>query len=103
MARTRWIKIGSVRADTQIGGWMGTDWSRGWWINWRGREDWCQPSEFRQFEHLVAAVRRFLSFGQREGRRRRGMELLAVASRLPRREYQELWVLVRRAEPRHGK
>ena len=88
----RWIKIGSVRADTVLA----DGHRRDWWINWKGRTDWCQPNEFREFERLAAAVRKFLAFGHREGRRRRGMEVLALASRLPRTEYQQLWVQVRR-------
>ena len=61
---------------------------RGWWLNWRGRMDWCQPSEFETLEELQWAVRRRLSFAR--------LQPAALASRAPRNEYQELWVLVRR-------
>lgn len=85
---TRWIKIGSVRSDTQL-----FPQGRGWWLNWRGREDWCQPSQFWQVEHLATAVAVRLRLAR--------LELVAMCSRPPRREYQELWVQVRRFKYGH--
>jgi hypothetical protein len=63
---------------------------RGWWLNWRGRCDWCQPNEFENMESVEWAVRRRLAIA--------GLELLALASRPPRNEYQGLWALVKRCK-----
>lgn len=93
--RARWIIIGTVRADTQLCGWNGGGQGRGWWINWRGRTDWCQPNEFSTVEWLQSAVARRLELA--------GLKLLGLASRLDgvsphRREYQPLWALVKRVD-----
>ena len=89
--RTRWIIIGTVRPDTQLYGWGAQ--GKGWWINWRGRETWCQPSEFKEFDGVKWAVEIRLKLAR--------LELVALASRPPRQEYQQLWALVRRKK-KHG-
>jgi hypothetical protein len=83
--RTRWIVIGMLKADAQLYG-RGLR-GRGWWLNWRGRTDWCQPNEFETVEQLEWAVRKRLGFAK--------LEAVAFASQPPRAEYQQLWVLVK--------
>jgi hypothetical protein len=84
----RWIKIGSLKSGCQLYGWGLR--GRGYWLNWKGRTDWCQPNEFETIEGVEWAVRRRLSFA--------GLEPLALASMPPRSEYQDLWVLVKRCK-----
>jgi hypothetical protein len=86
--RPRWIKIGSVKSDAQF-----YPQGRGWWINWKGRTDWCQPHEFSTVNGLQKAVRLRLKFAR--------LDLLALCSEPPRREFQELFALVQRRK-KHG-
>jgi hypothetical protein len=32
----------------------------GFWMNWRGRKDWCQPREFSNWKELMGAAERRL-------------------------------------------
>src|SRR5579859_5646195 len=84
----RWISIGRVRADCDLFGWPWRGGQKGWHLNWVGRVIWCQPCQFAEVEDLFAAIRMRLSMA--------GLEALAYQSRLPRCEYQAIWVLVRR-------
>jgi hypothetical protein len=88
--RERWIIVGRLKANVLLmtRGMHG----RGYWINWQGRDDWCAPNEFFDMPQVEWAVRRRLGFA--------GLELLAMASHLPRNEFQELWVLVCRQRDR---
>jgi len=86
-SRERWIRIGSVNLNVALVTRRGYR-QRGCWINWRGRTDWCQPNEFESFEVLAAAVKTRLKMAR--------LEPVALASRPPQKEYQPLWVLVRR-------
>jgi hypothetical protein len=90
MPRTRWIKIGSLKSAVALYGRQFGGGRRGWWLNWKGPCDWCQPSEFENMDGVEWAVRRRLALA--------GLEPLALASRPPRREYQALWVLVQRCK-----
>lgn len=85
--QTRWIVIATVKADAQLYGRPG-EWRRGFWLNWRGRCDWCQPCEFYEWDSVVSAVQTRL--------RRAGLEAVSFASCPPALEYQALWVEVQR-------
>ena len=87
--KEKWICVATVKAEVLLFGREFGRQGRGWWLNWQGRIDWCQPQEFRTVEAVAAAVRCRLALA--------GLELTALASCPPAREYQELWALVRRA------
>ncbi len=69
--------------------WPGAGIPGGIWLNWRGRVDWCQPTEFISFNQLFAAVRHRLHLAR--------LEPVAIASGWPRRsDYIRLYVEVTR-------
>lgn len=84
--KLRWICIGTLRSDTML--FNCGHHRRGYWLNWRGRTSWCQPNEFPTIEGVEWAVRKRLDMVR--------LRVIAFASPPPRKEYQELWVLVRR-------
>jgi hypothetical protein len=96
--RSRWIVVGTVKADAQLWGWPwrgGPQW-RGWWINWRGQRgnEWCQPNEFLEWEHLLAAVRNRLGLA--------GLQMVKISDEWrvmsgTQKEFRELRVLVVRS------
>lgn len=88
--RTRWIIIGTVRANSALFSYGGGRW--GYWVNWRGRPVWCQNHEFMSFTGIEMEVRCRLRLAR--------LEPVALACRLAdgRREYQPLWVEVQRKE-----
>jgi hypothetical protein len=92
--KARWICIGSLRSDTPLCGVLGRYAGRGYWLNWRGRTDWCQPNEFSTMEAVARGVRTRLRMVR--------LEAVALASRPPHQEYQKLWVLVRRYRRLHN-
>ena len=86
--RTRWICVGTVRANCalfQFGGGRS-----GYWVNWRGRPVWCQNNEFMSFAGIeTEAVCRL---------RLARLMPVAFACRLAdgRQEFQPLYVEVQR-------
>lgn len=85
--RARWIVVGLVkRIRYRVVGNHGYL-CDGFWMNWRGRKDWCQPVEFDDWVELEWAVTRCCEL--------RGLQPEAVVVDCAG-EYRAVRVLVRR-------
>ncbi len=91
MKRSRWICIGKI-FDRHFVRIVNCGFPGGFFMDWRGRVDWCQPFEFITFGQLVRHVRMRLKMAR--------LELVAIASGLPRTWPMALLVLVRRMRTR---
>jgi hypothetical protein len=89
MKSARWIIIGTVqRAYVRLGN---CGFPNGWRIDWRGRVDWCQPSEFIRGADPASAVRTRLRIA--------GLKLLETSYTIVERR----WLLHCRVERLHVK
>jgi hypothetical protein len=54
--RSRWICIGNFLHPHLIYWGGGSTIPNAYWMNWKGRVDWCQPNEFASFQGLLGVV-----------------------------------------------
>lgn len=85
---TRWITIGSFRRCSVMIRNCGVP--NGYSMDWAGRVECFQPTEFIHWEHVLWAVKRRLEIA--------GLRLLTILKEPPRAGWFALRVLVKRTE-----